>query len=70
MLVVTRALVESYPMWTDENGANVEQVAALAVEALADAGLRLDSDTRILEALTRASSGGAEGGSPVTTSKR
>jgi hypothetical protein len=34
MLVVTRALVASYPTWTDENGTNVEQLAAIAVQAL------------------------------------
>jgi hypothetical protein len=39
MLVVTRALVASYPTWTDEHGTNVEQLAAIAVSALADHGL-------------------------------
>ena len=31
LLVVTRALVASYPTWTDEHGTNVEQLAAIAV---------------------------------------
>ena len=70
VLVVTRALVGSYPTWTDENGANVEQVAALAVDALAAAGLLADSDTLILDALTRTSSGGAARRAGVTTSGR
>jgi hypothetical protein len=39
MLVVARALVASYPTWTDEHGTNVEQLAAIAVKALADHGL-------------------------------
>jgi hypothetical protein len=39
LLVVTRALVESYPTWTDEHGTNVEQLAAIAVSALAEHGL-------------------------------
>jgi hypothetical protein len=34
LLVVTRALVESYPTWTDEHGTNVDQLAAIAVAAL------------------------------------
>jgi hypothetical protein len=32
-------LVESYPAWTDEHGTNVDQLAAIAVKALADHGL-------------------------------
>jgi hypothetical protein len=39
LLVVTRALVESYPSWTDEHGTNVEQLAAIAVAALGEHGL-------------------------------
>jgi hypothetical protein len=39
LLVVTRALVESYPTWTDEHGTNVEQLAAIAVAALEEHGL-------------------------------
>jgi hypothetical protein len=39
LLVVTRALVASYPTWTDEHGTNVDQLAAIAVEALAEHGL-------------------------------
>jgi hypothetical protein len=39
LLVVTRALVESYPTWTDEHGTNVEQLAAIAVAALEEQGL-------------------------------
>jgi hypothetical protein len=39
MLVVIRALVASYPGWTDEHGTNVEELAAIAVEALAEHGL-------------------------------
>jgi hypothetical protein len=39
MLVVTEVLVASYPTWTDEHGTNVEQLAAIAVEALATHGL-------------------------------
>jgi hypothetical protein len=39
LLVVSRALVASYPEWTDENGTNVDQLAAIAVRALADHGL-------------------------------
>jgi hypothetical protein len=37
--VVTRALVESYPTWTDEHGTNVDQLAAIAVAALEEHGL-------------------------------
>ena len=39
LLVVTRALVESYPSWTDENGTNVDQLAAIAIAALGEHGL-------------------------------
>jgi hypothetical protein len=39
LLVVTRALVESYPTWTDEHGTNVDQLAAIAVAALEEHGL-------------------------------
>ena len=38
-LVVVEALIASYPGWTDENGANVEQLAEIAVRALAAHGL-------------------------------
>lgn len=38
-LVVTEALVHSYPSWTDEYGSNVAQLAKIAVEALATHGL-------------------------------
>jgi hypothetical protein len=37
--VVVDALVASYPSWTDENGTNVEQLAEVAIAALASAGL-------------------------------
>jgi hypothetical protein len=39
LLVVNRALVDSYPSWTDEHGTNVEQLAEIAVKALAEHGL-------------------------------
>jgi len=39
LLIVSRALVESYPAWTDEHGTNVDQLAAIAVNALAEHGL-------------------------------
>jgi hypothetical protein len=42
LLVVSRALVESYPTWTDENGTNVDQLAAIAVGALAEHGLLVE----------------------------
>lgn len=38
-LVVIDALVASYPLWTDEHGTNVRQLAEIAVRALADQGL-------------------------------
>ncbi|AKL73825.1 hypothetical protein IMCC26256_111551 [Actinobacteria bacterium IMCC26256] len=38
-LVVADALVNSYPTWTDENGTNVNQLAEIAVKALAEQGL-------------------------------
>ena len=38
-LVVVEALIATYPSWTDENGANVEQLAQIAVRALAAHGL-------------------------------
>jgi hypothetical protein len=44
LLVVARALVQSYPMWTDEYGANVEQLAEIAVSALAASGLLAEAD--------------------------
>ena len=44
MLVVTKELVASYPIWTDEHGTNVEQLAAIAVEALAAHGLLVQDD--------------------------
>ena len=44
MLVVARALVQSYPTWTDEHGTNVEQLAAIAVTALAAEGLLVTAD--------------------------
>jgi hypothetical protein len=44
MLVVSRALVQSYPAWTDEHGTNVEQLAAIAVAALGEHGLLLESE--------------------------
>jgi hypothetical protein len=37
------ALVASYPNWTDENGTNIEQLAAIAVAALVEAGV-IDHD--------------------------
>lgn len=33
------ALGASYPAWTDENGTNIEQLAAIAVAALEEAGM-------------------------------
>jgi hypothetical protein len=33
------ALGASYPVWTDENGTNIEQLAAIAVAALEEAGM-------------------------------
>jgi hypothetical protein len=38
-LIVTDALVKSYPTWTDENGTNVAQLAQIAIRALAEQGL-------------------------------
>ena len=38
-LIVSDALVRSYPTWTDENGTNVAQLAQIAIRALADQGL-------------------------------
>ena len=38
-LVVIDALVASYPLWTDEHGTNVRQLAEIAVQALEDHGL-------------------------------
>jgi hypothetical protein len=46
LLVVSRALVQSYPDWTDENGTNVEQLAAIAVTALAEHGLLVDPEVQ------------------------
>jgi hypothetical protein len=43
LLVVSRALVASYPTWTDENGTNVDQLAAIAVGALAEQGLLVET---------------------------
>ncbi len=51
LLVVTRALVESYPSWTDEHGTNVEQLATIAVAALADHGLLVTSPSDPVSAL-------------------
>ncbi len=48
MLVVTKELVASYPTWTDEHGTNVEQLAAIAVRALASHGL-VARDEMVLE---------------------
>jgi hypothetical protein len=42
VLVVSQALVESYPAWTDENGTNVEQLAAIAVGALVRHGYPIE----------------------------
>lgn len=47
LLVVTRALVQSYPAWTDEHGTNVEQLAAIAVTALAEQGLLTEPKTTL-----------------------
>ncbi len=38
-LVVADALVNSYPTWTDENGTNINQLAEIAIKALAAQGL-------------------------------
>jgi hypothetical protein len=43
------ALVASYPDWTDENGTNIEQLAAIAVAALEDAGM-IDHDRGVQQA--------------------
>ena len=51
LLVVTRALVESYPSWTDEHGTNVEQLATIAVAALAEHGLLVAPTTDPVPAL-------------------
>ena len=51
LLVVTRALVQSYPTWTDEHGANVVQLAAIAVAALEEQGL-LAEPTTTLDAIS------------------
>ena len=45
LLAVSRALVESYPTWSDENGANVDQLAAIVVGALAQGGLLIKSSS-------------------------
>lgn len=42
MLVMARALVASYPTWTDEHGTNVEQLAAIASAALSEHGLLVE----------------------------
>ena len=47
LLVVSRALVESYPAWTDEHGTNVEQLAAIAIAALAEHGLLREAELEI-----------------------
>ena len=47
LLVVSRALVQSYPVWTDEHGTNVEQLAAIAVAALAEQGLLLEPELEV-----------------------
>jgi hypothetical protein len=36
--------VQSYPDWTDEHGTNVEQLAEIAVTALAEHGLLVAVD--------------------------
>jgi hypothetical protein len=38
-LVVIDALVASYPLWTDEHGTNVRQLAEIAVRALQEHGM-------------------------------
>jgi hypothetical protein len=43
------ALVASYPNWTDENGTNIEQLAAIAVAALEEAGM-IDHDHGVQQA--------------------
>jgi hypothetical protein len=43
LLVVTRALVQSYPAWVDESGTNIEQLAEIAVSALGASGLLAES---------------------------
>lgn len=59
LLIVSRALVESYPTWTDEHGTNVDQLAAIAVNALAQHGLLVaPADVR------------APGTTPVPTGRR
>jgi len=45
---VIRALEVSYPTWTDEHGTNIEQLATIAVSALAADGL-LVRDGLVLE---------------------
>ncbi len=47
LLVVTRALVQSYPTWTDEHGTNVEQLAVIAVSTLAEQGLLAEAKTSL-----------------------
>jgi hypothetical protein len=46
LLVVNRALVQSYPAWTDEHGTNVEQLAEIAVRALAEHGLLVEPEVQ------------------------
>ena len=50
ILVVARALVQSYPTWTDEHGTNVEQLAEIAVSALAEHSLLVESQPNAVPA--------------------
>ena len=43
LLIVNQALVRSYPTWTDEHGTNTEQLAEIAVRALAEHGLLVEA---------------------------
>lgn len=43
LLIVNQALIRSYPSWTDENGTNTEQLAEIAVRALAEHGLLVEA---------------------------
>ncbi len=61
MLVVARALVQSYPTWTDEHGTNVEQLAEIAVGALAEHGLLVTHDLTDEEADQPVSTGVTRG---------
>jgi hypothetical protein len=49
LLIVNQALVQSYPSWTDEHGTNTEQLAQIAVQALAEHGLLVDGEPKLVK---------------------